>query len=139
MIWRLGSIVKRVMLGVFGAGLRRASVSFSLMKRTVIQVSECQCDGSPCVCSDLEAMLEEASARVISKGFKCGPNNFDVGPGTSLYDGEKLINIYYHKGERDPELLEDPALTVGFTKEGAAKLMYTLLQAARAHGWIDDE
>lgn len=84
-------------------------------------------------------MLEEANQRVIKKGFKVGPEHFDVGPGQSLYDGEELINIYYHKDGSDPDLSREPALTTGFTKEGAAKLMYTLLQAAKAHGWVGDD
>lgn len=83
-------------------------------------------------------MLEEANQRVIKKGFKVGPEHFDVGPGQSLYDGEDLLNLYLHKDGSDPELLSEPALTLGFTKEGAAKLMYTILKAARVQGWIEE-
>jgi hypothetical protein len=140
MRWPFGWIRKLVTLGASGAVGRPVSANFSLMRKTVVAVSDCSCDPDmPCVCSDLDAMLEEvANTRVIQRGFKVGPDHFDVGPGTSLNDGEELISIYFHKDERDPELTKEPALTVGFTKEGAAKLMYTMMKAARAHGWIEE-
>lgn len=97
--------------------------------------------GQPCICADVDSLLKEAeSVRVISRGFKVGPDHFDVGPGQSLKDGVQLINVYYHATESgpDPELEHEPALTVGFTKEGAAKLMYTFIKAAKVHGWIED-
>lgn len=141
MTWPWSWMRKLVMLGLYGAVGQRVNDKFCLMTRTVIQVRECNCElDQPCVCNDLEAMLEEAeNTVVIQKGFKVGPEQFDVGPGAALSDGEELINLYFHKGERDPELREQPALTVGFTKEGAAKLLYTLLNAAKAHNWIEDE
>lgn len=93
------------------------------------------------MCTELEAMLEEAeSMRIIDKGFKLSPDKFDVGPGTSFSDGEQLVNVYLWAGERDPELKNgQPALTLGFNKESAAKLIYTMIAAARSHGWMDDD
>lgn len=90
-------------------------------------------------------LSETTDLKVINKGFKVQPKHFDLGPGTSLQDGEELINAYFWNGAPDPELKDgQPLLTLGFTKESAAKLIYCFIRQAREYGWIvsgvdDDE
>ena len=105
-------------------------------------VSECTCDGSPCVCDELAAMLSDVeSVKIINKGFKVEPAMFDVGPGAAFSDGTPLVSLYlWGPNGPDPELENgQPAMTLGFTKEAAAKLMYAMVQSARSHGWLDDD
>lgn len=103
---------------------------------------DCDCEpGQECVCAEMEQMLAEVStSRVIDQGFMVGHENFEVGPGVAVQSGEELVDIYFWTNESDPlqRVGKQPALTIGFDKKATAKLIFTLLQAAKQHGWVEN-
>jgi hypothetical protein len=100
----------------------------------------CVCEGNPCVCREVDAMVDEAnSVRVLNRGIKLDPDAFDVGPGTVFENNEPTVNIYVWRPSVGPdmEFTQEPALTIGLTKAATAKLMWCLTQAADENGWIE--
>lgn len=103
---------------------------------------ECTCETWPCICDDMNKMMEELeSIRIINKGFKASLDSFDVGPGAAVSTGEQMINIYFWHPERgrDLELHQDPALVIGLPKAAAAKLLWSITQVAKDFGWMESD
>lgn len=99
--------------------------------------NDCECEG-PCICEELNAAVEKFTDFTMGNSSMITVEMFDVGIGQAMLTGERIVNLFFHHPDVDPNSGQG-VIAMSFNQQSIGKLINLCLRGYRENWGYDGD